>query len=224
MRKRLLRQAFVLAGLLAWPLTSVSAQSLFCPSLGAYYPYVTSCPTPWVQTPSYGSGAPPGATYLPPPPPPPPAAVYAPNIPPPARESSEEQAVANRAYGAELGMRREQDAADGYRATTVSRAIAGFKKMGGSGVIITGFYARSDRLGGLADASDDSAGERILVTPERLPHAGQALLIDCRNCQVTIWARKGCSKSVLGEEAGAACLVIERVKKGTYEANTPIIR
>jgi len=55
------------------------------------------------------------------------------------RKAAKSKRSRNRAYGAELGMRREQDAADGYRTMTVSRAIAGFKKMGRSGVIITAF-------------------------------------------------------------------------------------
>jgi hypothetical protein len=278
MRKRLLQGlalSCLAAGLLAAPRVA-DAQALYCPSLGSYYPNVTSCPGGWHRVPGYGPGVPgyyapgmpgyyapgvpgyyapgvpgyvpgapgyvpvpggpayedappPGAVYVPPPgyPPPPPGTGYVPptarpNVPPPARESSEEQAVANSAYRAELGMRREQDAADGFRNFTVEGAIGRYKNLGS--VIITGYYARPDKLATLADHDDANSDERIFVVSNKLPRAGQKMLTDCQNCRITIWARKGCSKDALGDQAGAPCLVIERVKKESYEANTPIFR
>jgi len=229
-----------LSFLLTWPLATAEAQRIYCEPLGAYYPNVTRCPVPWLQTPNYRLGPPgpyypppPGADYAEPPPyaypPPPPDVGYAPamprpGVPPPARESSEEQATANRAYGAEIGMRREQDAAEGYRDVTVAGAISRFKSLGNAGVIITGYYARADRLGTLADHADETAGERVFVEPDKLPRAGRNMLADCAHCRITIWARRGCAKSALGDQATAPCLVIERVKKDSYEANTPIFR
>jgi len=254
MMTRMLR-VLSLSLLMAWPLATAEAQRSYCEPLGAYYPNVTRCPVPWLQTPNYRLGPPspyypppgaeyaqpspyaypppPGADYARPPPyaypPPPPDVGYAPpiprpGVPPPARESSEEQATANRAYGAEIGMRREQDAAEGYRDISIAGAISRFKSMGNSGVIITGYYARADRLGTLADHADETAGERVFVEPGKLPRAGRNMLADCAHCRITIWARRGCAKSALGDQANAPCLVIERVKKDSYEANTPIFR
>jgi hypothetical protein len=239
MMTRMLR-VLSLSFLLTWPLATAEAQRIYCEPLGAYYPNVTRCPVPWLQTPNYRLGPPgpyypppPGADYAEPPPyaypPPPPDVGYAPamprpGVPPPARESSEEQATANRAYGAEIGMRREQDAAEGYRDVTVAGAISRFKSLGNSGVIITGYYARADRLGTLADHADETAEERVFVEPGKLPRAGRNMLADCAHCRITIWARRGCAKSALGDQATAPCLVIERVKKDSYEANTPIFR
>lgn len=118
-------------------------------------------------------------------------------------------------------MQREQDAADGYRTVTVASAVAGFKKIGNR-IIVTGYYVAGDRLPTLADNPD--ASERLMVVADKLPRAGRSMLADCRNCRITIWARKGCSKAALGDQLNAACVVVERVKKDTYEANTPIFR
>lgn len=229
---RKLLAALALSCLAAWPLASAAAQG-YCAALGAYYPYVRNCPGPWYPGPSYAPGyvapgyvapgyvapgvaSPPvGRAYAPPPPPPA-------DAPPPAREATEEEANAHRADGAEIGMRREADAVEGYRTVTVAAAIRRFESMGSSGVVITGYYAPAARIATLAD--DPGAADRIFVVSDKLPRAGRKMLSDCSDCRITIWARKGCAKGVLGEQANAPCLVIERVKKDTYEANTTIYR
>jgi hypothetical protein len=160
------------------------------------------------------SGYPTAAPASPPP-------GVAPHPPAPARENSEEQHVVNLSTAAEIGMRREQDAADGYRETTVANAVKRFKAIG-SGLIITGYYSLVDDRAILAEKP--GAENRILAVPDKLSKAGRAMLADCDDCRITIWARKGCSKSALGDQPGAPCLMIERVKKETYEANTTIYR
>jgi hypothetical protein len=172
--------------------------------------------------PVYGAPPPP-----PPPgyPPPPPGSAYAPPPPPPpvaprAHEATEDQANANRDWGAEIGMRREEDQVEGFRTVSVANAVSRYKSLGA--VVITGYYAQGEQVATLADNPNDEG--RIFVVPNKLPRAGQSMLTGCENCRITIWARKGCAKSALGEHQGDPCLVIERVKKDTYEANTTIYR
>jgi len=209
----------------------------YCGPLGAYYPYVTNCPVPWQQTPAYAPGppppgAPPPGVAVPPGAIPPPGPVITgrpPAIPAPGPETlspadqqrAEERQTTQHARGAEIGMQREQDAADGYRTVTVASTVAGFKKTN-SRVIITGYYSSADRPATLGDSPDATA--RVVVIADKLARAGQSMLADCANCRITIWARKGCAKAVLGNTPDAPCFVLERVKKDTYEANTPIFR
>jgi hypothetical protein len=229
---------------------------LYCDAVGAYYPYVTSCPGGWhrfrgyaVVVPVPGMVYPPGAyapdayppgAYPPTAPPPggypavapayPPSGTSAPpsaqpggrpNLPPPARERTEEEHAANLESAAEIGMRREQDAADGYRERTLALAASKFQSTGG-GFILGGYYALAEDHALLSDKADVES--HIFVVPDKLSKAGRAMLADCDGCRITIWAHKGCSKSALGDQSGAPCLVLERVKKGSYEANTTIYR
>jgi hypothetical protein len=238
---RPLIRAFAFFVLAAWPTGSADAQALWCAPLGAYYPYVSTCPVPWQPAPGYAPGPsvpnyppplgaipppPPG----PPPPPPPGPMTTAPPLAPPRgpetlspadQQRAEERQAAQHSYAAEIGMQREQDAADGYRTVTVASAVAGFKKIANR-IIVTGYYAASDRLPTLADNPD--ASERLILVADKLPRAGRSMLVDCTACRITIWARKGCSKAALGDQPNAACVIIERVKKGAYEADTPIFR
>lgn len=236
-----------LCGLSALPLTTGQAQSvrLYCDAVGAYYPYVTSCAGGWHRFPRLTVVVPvPGVTYPPgayppdaypaapypptayPPPQPgasaPPAQTGArPNLPPPARERTEEEHAANLENAAEIGMRREQDAADGYRERTLALAASKFQSTGG-GFILSGYYSLAEDHALLSDKADTES--HIFVVPDKLSKAGRAMLADCDECRITIWAHKGCSKSALGDQSGAPCLVLERVKKGSYEANTTIYR
>jgi len=168
-----------------------------------------------VQTPSYGPGAPPGATL---PAAAAPAAVLCTEFPRPRGKASEEQAVANRAYGAELGIAASKDAADGYRTMTVSRAIAGFKKNGQK----RRHHHRLLRVFGssrwIGRCQRDNAGERSSSHRTSCRGAGQALLTDWPHCQGHDLGTQGLHKAMLGEQRGRGCLVTERVKKGTYEA------
>lgn len=240
-----------LCGLSALPLTTGQAQSvrLYCDAVGAYYPYVTSCAGGWhrfprltVVVPVPGTVYPPG-TYAPdayppgayPPAAPPPSGYPAaafppppqgqaggrPDLPPPARERTEEEHAANLENAAEIGMRREQDAADGYRERTLALAASKFQSTGG-GFILSGYYSLAEDHALLSDKADTES--HIFVVPDKLSKAGRAMLADCDECRITIWAHKGCSKSALGDQSRAPCLVLERVKKGSYEANTTIYR
>jgi hypothetical protein len=192
---------------------------------GAYAPEAYPPPyPPGAYAPAPPSGYPAAGSPYPPAPgasaPPPAQAGARPNLPPPAKERTEEEHAANLESAAELGMRREQDAADGYRETTLANAASKFRSIGG--VILTGYYALAENHALLSDKAE--AESHIFVVPDKLSKAGRTMLADCDDCRITIWAHKGCSKTALGDQGGMPCLVLERVKKGTYAANTTIYR
>ena len=199
---------------------------------GAYAPEVYAPAAPYPPG-AYPTPAPPNGypTVAPGYPPPPPPGASAPppsqpgahaNLPPPARERTEEEHAANLESAAEIGMRREQDQADGFRETTLANAASKFRSIGG-GFILTGYYSLAEDHALLSDKVEE-AESHIFVVPDKLSKAGRAMLADCDDCRITIWAHKGCSKSALGDQSGAPCLVLERVKKGSYAANTTIYR
>lgn len=235
----LFRLVAVLAALGAWPVSLAVAQGSwnYCDPLRAYYPYVSSCPAPWRQVPALSPGPPPPNLASPGPGagPPPQTSGTQPNSEvakaeselgttagAAAQERSEQRQTTRQLRAAEIGTRREQDAADGYHSATVSDVLLRYKSMAHAGVVITGYYARLGQIATLADKLD--SGDPVWVVSDRLTRGARKTLADCVNCRITIWARKGCSNKAIGQQTGAPCLVIDRLKKGTYEADTPILR
>ena len=138
-----------------------------------------------------------------------------------AREAEERQ----RQQQAKLALeaREQADAAAGYKRVTVADILVDYKDMTPeSMVIVTGIFSSFGQTASLTARQWDT--HSISIDTENLSRDTRKQLLSCDSCRVTIWAHPGCVLTVLGRETEAPCLMVDRIKGGEYDGPEQILQ